>query len=406
MECLPDNRHLPWSLAAKILSTPLLVEKHGYKTDPPDCIEWILGEYRLKGPCTNSPSRLITDQPSPPTLNCSFTLSNPGQGSWAVDLAMHESILQPAQDSAAWVNMAPYYSIGDFKLANYEFPGSVCGGDGYCYGEPLVKPLFARSTGLRGEVEKQVDKPSIASRVIPRDTVGWSGAKGFYRATGSSWIFYYSSKRGLGLLRFADPSGEAVFRLGVYRPKAIILHPYLLVESRLEDGVNISSPLISLESPDGRYLTLASLNPVEAVLNNGVLTVRSSGVGDTVIVSESPPLSGLKQLYNSVSPIVEVGGYRVRGGNTQIASLRLGCGLLETASFSDGWLNARIYNPGAEPCLGEVKLQGIVEEAYQDNEVVEPLYDRVRFALARVYYGSLRIRVKRSVSLLLRLSGS
>ncbi len=406
MECLPGNRHLPWSLASKILSTPLLVEKHGYKTDPPDCIEWILGEYSLKGSCTNSPGILRTDQPSAPTLNCNFTLSNPGQGSWAVDLAIHESILQPSQDSTAWVNMAPYFSIGDFKVVDYEFPGSVCGGDGYCYGEPLVKPLFARSAGLRGESEKQGAKPSIASRVIPRDTVSWSGAKGFYRATGNLWTYYYSSKRGLGLLKFNDPQGEAVFWLGVYRPKTIMLHPYLLVESRLEDKVNISSPLISLESPDGHYLTLASLNPVEAVLNNGVLTVISNGGDNTIVVSESPPLSGLKQLYNSVSPIVEVEGYRVRGRNTQISSLRLGCGLLDNASFSDGWLDAKIYNPGVEPCVGEVKLQGIVEEAYQDNEIVEPLYDRVKFVLARVYYGGLRIRVKRSVSLLLRLSGS
>ena len=405
MECLPNNKQLPWSRAAKILSTPLLVEKHGYKTDPPDCIEWILGEYRLKGPCTNHSGMLKTDQPSAPTLNCSFTIPNPSQGSWAVDLAVHESILQQTQDSAAWVNTAPYYNIGDFKLANYEFPGSVCGGDGYCYGEPLVKPLFARSTGLRGEAEKQGVKPPLASKAIPRNTIGWSGAKGFYRAIGRSWTYYYSSNRGLGLVRFTDPSGDAVFSLGVYRPKVIIFHPYLLVESRLDDGVSISSPLISLESPDGRYLTLASLNPVEAVLNNGAFTVRSSDVGNSIIVSESPPLAGLKQLYNSVSPIVEVEGYRVRGGNTQIASLRLGCGLLEAASFSDGWLEASIYNPGVEPCIGEVKLQGIVEEAYQDNEVVEPLYDRVRFALARVYYGSLRIRVKRSVSLLLRLSG-
>ncbi len=389
-----------------ILSTPLLVEKHGYKTDPPDCIEWILGEYRVNGSCVDSTSMLRTDQPSTPTLNCDFMLPNPGHGSWAVDLAIHESILQPAQDSSVWVNTAPYYNVGDFKLANNEFPGSVCGEDGYCYGEPLIKPLFARITDLRGEKEKHGAKPSTDSKAVPRSTISWSGAKGYYRAVSNSWIYYYSSKRGFGLIRFTDPQGEAVFWLGVYRPKAVILHPYLLVESRLEDGVSISSPLVSLESPDGHYLTFASLNPVEAELNNGVLTVRPGGEGNALLVSESPPLSALKQLFNTVSPLVKVEDYRVRGGNTQIASLRLGCGLLEAVSFSDGWLDARIYNPGVEPCIGEVKIQGLVEEAYQDNEVVEPLYDRVRISLARIYYGSLRIRVKRSLSLLLRLSGS
>ena len=406
MDCLPGSRYLPWSRATKIHSTPLLVEKHGYRTDPPDCIEWILGEYRIKGSCPNSSIMLSTDQPSHPTLNCDFILPSPGRDSWAIELAIHESILQPSEGSTAWVNTALYHSIGDFKLASHEFPGSICGGDGYCYGEPLVKPLFARSIDSWREKEKHGVKPSTPSKVIPRNTISWSGAKGFYRSKSSSWSYYYNSKRGLGLLRFTSPSGEAVFWLGVYRPKVILLHPYLMVESRLEDGVSISSPLISLESPDGRHLTLASLNPVEAVVNNGVLKVRSSDGDNVIVVSESPPLSGLKQLYNSVSPLVEVKDYRVRGANTQIASVRLGCGILECASFSDGWLDTRIYNPGVEPCISEVKFQGVVEEAYQDNEVVEPLYDRVRFALARVYYGVLKIRVKRSVSLLLRLSGS
>jgi hypothetical protein len=406
MKCLPENKYLPWENAVKIMSTPLLVAKHGYKTDPVDCIEWILGEYRLKSECPKPADILVTDEPSNLTFDCIFKLQNPGSAQWVLDLAKHESILQPDEGKYVWVNIAPYYNIGDFKLANHEFPGAICGDDGYCYGEPLVKPLFARMIDLKSEAEKPVEKPSPISWVIPLGGRDWKGGRGFYKTKNSSWSYYYNSKRGLGLIRFMDPSGGARFRLGVYRPRLTLLHPYLLVQSRLDDGIKIASPLVSLESPDGRHITLASINPVEAVLRNGVLIVEPKTEDSLIIVSESPALSSLKQLYNTTSPILRVENHRVRGGNTQIASLRLGCGVLEEASFRDGWLSARIYNPGVEPCIGEVKLQGIVEEAYQDDMVIEPLYDRVRIALSKIYYGILRVKVRRSISLLLRLSGS
>ncbi|MCE4614145.1 MAG: hypothetical protein F7B60_01260 [Desulfurococcales archaeon] len=403
MDCLKNKPvFIEWDKASRITSMPILVNKLGYKTEPPDCIKWLHGTYTIIGECPGKAGQLVTDQPAPPTKDCVFNIGQNISSAWLIKLALQESLLMEKEGFNVWLNTSIYTSVNDFKVSSRPFPGSVCGSDGTCYGTPNIRPLTAGSSRPVYSIEMKVSRKTMRIKPIENYRSVWMGRKGYARIDNKEWTGYIDRNRITGLF-YLKNSSILEFETNYYRPRLTFLHPYSFVHGRMEEGESIISPVISLEGVDGRVLTIVSPSPVRASLNNGILRVESFKDEYPILVSENPPLASLKGLYNSMAPVVELDGYTTKRIKLPIASLRVGCGLIDYIDFNKDELLLNLYNPGENVCLGELKFTGVVSEASQDNNILEPLYDRVRISLPSHYYGQVKVRIKRSLSFLLRM---
>ncbi|MCE4606970.1 MAG: hypothetical protein F7B59_06570 [Desulfurococcales archaeon] len=402
MDCIRGKEgFIKWEEASRIASMPLLSSKMGYKTDPPGCLQWFHGSYVIKGECDREDKLLITDQPAPPTKECYFNLPRVPDPKWLVMLAIHESVITEEGESTVWVNSSLYSTVGDFKVLSKPFPGSICSENGTCYGVPSIPPLTAGSSKSGYSSENKVTIKPTRITPLEQDKPRSMGGKGYVRIETDEWEGFIDSSGSTGLF-YVRNSSILNFKVNLYRPQTVFLHPYSFVQGRLEEDKSIISPVASLLGPDGRIFTIASFSPVKVLLRNGMVSVEPLQSKSPVMITEDPLLSGLKKLYNTVSPVVELDGYSSRKNRTPIGSIRIGCGLIDQIEFNGNELMVTLYNPGENSCIAELKFTGVIPEAYQDNNQVEPLYDRVRISLASHYLGVVKVKIKPSLSFLLR----
>ena len=405
MNCIKNNaRFIEWEKASRITSMPLLYNKMGYKTNPPSCLQWIHGSHVIEGECDDSDKILVTDQPALPTKECYFSVSPIIDPQWLIMLAMQESVIIQKDESTVWVNSSLYSSVGDFKVSSKPFPGSICSGNGTCYGIPNIPPLTAGLSKPMYSTEKMVQVKPTRIFPIQQGQLRLMGGKGYVRIESNEWEGYIEGIGNTGLF-YIRKSGILNFKVNLYRPQVMFLHPYNFVRERLEEGESIISPVVSLLGPGRKVFTVASFSPIKVTLRNGIVDIEPLEDRFPIMITEDSPMSSLKKLYNSMAPIVELNGYSSRRNKIPIGSIRIGCGFIDWITFSKNELLARLYNPGEHNCIAEFKFTGVISEAYQDDHLIEPLYDRVKISLASHYLGIVRIKIKQSLSFLLQ-SGS
>ncbi len=399
MDCgLNAIRNGSWRELARIKSTPILASHHKLDLRSPCGIKWVVGSYAMEPDARCRRESLVTEEPSPPTGICEFELSIP-DNRWILGLAKYSELLR--EDPGApdlWVNPSVYNGIPQIKISEHPFPGSVKIDDDTYFGETVIPPLSMEHIALSSELPEPVRKGEPPSWPILLDGLEWRSASGYLYGEGDYRVIVHQR---INMAVFINGVGELKLVTRYYRPRIVLLHPYIYIEQRLEEDTQIVSPLLSLYDPVNNYTTLVSREPISLNLKNGVATINASS---TLLVARMPPHAALKTFYTLSADPVNVEGYKLTGGKGSsrvIASFRMGPSLVDSAVFSSGELTLRIFNPGIMEGYAEFKFNTKVEEGWIDDLYLEGLYDRIRAVIPSPFLGLLRIKLKRGLTSLL-----
>ena len=376
-----------------VASFPIIARSIGLKEiDASEChvpsMEWILGNAKLRVRGVSGISLTTYTSPRPPARRWLFRLERP-RFELLAGIGFDTGLMEKSGGSSLF-NPNPYLNVSQIVVTEKAFPGCV-EGPGYMYGIPQMEPLEVSGRIGKCSTEKLGGGPG-PGRFFRNVTC--SGARGVSRCRLAGSGEFYSD----GMNVFFEQGASVDLDLGVYRPRAKILHPYMFVDMVLEEGVEYESPAISVYRYGKGWLSIVSNDPLRVVLERGIFHVDSKS---SMIIVEGGGIYGVRSFQASITPPVEVGG-SPRRGKLLVARIDWGGFIVDNIEL----LEERVYElEFYTPLEGEwnivFRIPGRIIEASLDGDVVDIGLDRLKAWLTGPGLWRLMFRVGRRLKLLI-----
>lgn len=371
----------------RVASFPIIARSMGLEEiDASGCrvpsMEWVLGSAKLRVKGDLNVSLMTYTSPRPPARKCIFRLGRPMFDVLA-GIGFDTGLMEKSGGPSLF-NPNPYLNVSQIVVSENVFPGCV-EGPAQKYGIPRMEPLEVSSRIGECSTEKQGGGPG-PGRLF--GSVSCRGARGVSRCRLAGSGEFYSD----GMNVFFAQGSNVDLDLGAYRPRARILHPYMFVDTVLEEGVEYESPALSVYRYRDGWLSIVSEEPLRVVLERGILHVDSKS---SMVIVEGGGVYGVRSFQASTSPPIEVGG-SPRHGKLLVARVDWGGFIVDSVeSRGDRAYELGFYAPLDGEWSIVFRIPGKITEASLGEDVVDVGLDRVKAWLAGPGLWRLRFRVGR-----------